>query len=341
MQVIKDSLNSTAELLEEAQNEIRLVIKNSYLKRTSKVEVERLVKQIVNKAIKSIKIPRLRESAYKSLWAFANSQRNIWLKLGITPELLLFLGQTNSTEKDIQIPKNNALTRELETIKAIPETNKGVPLRQYYKDVWDKSVKPMLDKLVKGVALDPNDYTGRNSLRNLAEMEVRYNDHLESIENFKANGVKLVVCSSHQDCSDRCAPYQGRIFSLDNTSGEIDGHKYVPLEVATEHFYTTKAGITYKNGLLGFNCRHKLEEYRGKLLATISAKERKKEYNITKQQRELERAVRKARVQELMLKDIDLKGYKEAKIKAKAFYERYKQFSQENKRAYYPDRVEI
>ena len=151
----------------------------------------------------------------------------------------------------------------------------------------------------------------------------------------------MVVCSSHADCSDRCAPYQGRIYSLDYTSGEIDGHKYVPLEVATEHFYTTKAGVTYKNGLLGFNCRHELEEYKGKLLPIISAEERKKEYNITKQQRELERAVRKARVQELMLKDIDFKGYKEAKVKAKAFYERYKQFSRDNQRAYYPDRVAI
>lgn len=341
MQVIKDSLNSTAELIEDAQTDIRVAIKNAYLSRANKLEIEKLVKQIINKAIKSIKIPRLRESAYKSLWAFANSQRNIWLTSGFSPELLLFLGAKQSNFKDFQKPKEGKLLNELNSLQTIPETNKGVPLQTYYKDVWNKSVKPMLDKLIKGVALDPNDYTGRNSLRNLCEMEVRYNDHLESIERLRTNGVKLVVCSSHADCSDRCAPYQGRIYSLDYTSGEIDGHKYVPLEVATEHFYTTKAGITYKNGLLGFNCRHKLEEYRGKLLATISAEDRKKEYKITKKQRELEREVRKARVQALMLKDIDLKGYKEAKIKAKAFYDRYKQFSQDNKRAYYPDRVTI
>lgn len=130
-------------------------------------------------------------------------------------------------------------------------TDTGVPLSRYYSDVWRNQVKPVLDRLCDGVALDPNDYSGRNSLRNLAEMEVRYNDHLQSIEALKAAGERLVVCSAHADCSDRCAPWQGRVYSLDGTSGVIDGHRYVPLEQATDIYYTTKAGRVYKNGLLG------------------------------------------------------------------------------------------
>ena len=134
-----------------------------------------------------------------------------------------------------------------------------MPLGKYYKDVWEENVLPTLDKIAQSKALDPNDLTGRNSLRNLAEMEVRYTDHLDSIDDLKSRGVKLVIASTHADCSKRCLRWQGRIYSLDGTYGEINGKKYIPLEVATNIYYTTKAGRVYKNGLLGFNCRHRLD----------------------------------------------------------------------------------
>ena len=232
------------------------------------------------------------------------------------------------------------IAREFRRFNA-PVTDMGVPLHKYYKDVWDQKVKPTIDRLIESVALDPNDYSGRNSLRNLAEMETRYQAHLERIEELKASGIKLVVCSSHADCSDRCAPWQGRVYSLDGTYGVVDGHRYVPLELATEIYYTTKAGRTYKNGLLGFNCRHELRPYEGQLLPTISAEERKAEYAVTLRQRAMERAVRRKRVEALMLKDINKTWYLEARKKAAALYANYMKFSKENERAFYPMRTAI
>ena len=214
-------------------------------------------------------------------------------------------------------------------------------LSRYYSDVWRNRVKPALDRLCNGVALDPHDYTGRNSLRNLAEMEVRYADHLDNIADLKAEGERLVVCSAHADCSDRCAPWQGRVYSLDGTSGVIDGNRYVPLERATDIYYTTKAGRVYKNGLLGFNCRHKLYPYRGELLPVISAEERKAEYEVTKRQRAMERDVRRAKTSALMLKDINKAEYIRQRDKAKALYRAYIRYSMDNNRAYYPMRVTI
>ncbi len=93
-----------------------------------------------------------------------------------------------------------------------------------------------------------------HNLRNRAEMYVRHEAQQDSIEQMRKDGVKLVWASTHVDCSRRCAPWQGKLYSLDGTYGEINGKKYQPLENATDIWYTTKAGKRWKNGLLGFNC---------------------------------------------------------------------------------------
>lgn len=102
---------------------------------------------------------------------------------------------------------------------------------------------------------------------------------LVCFSDFKSNGVKLVIASAHADCSGRCSKWQGKVYSLDGSYGTTeDGREYQPLENATDVYYTTKAGRTYKNGLLGFNCRHKLHEFNGQQPQTISKEDRKKEY---------------------------------------------------------------
>lgn len=371
MKIAKSQLNKSAIALEDAQTEIRIVVKQGFLRNESRISIERKVLKVINEAVKKIALPRLASDSKQSLLQFANRQYALWQSLGISVSTFLYLATQNAknfpyklsptTRTDTTIlhdiarmststispsvgPPPSAPLRIMtpEEFRTYETDAKGVPLSTYYKDVWNKKVKPTLDRLMGEVALDTHDYTGRNSLRNLAEMEVRYNDHLETIERFKTDGVKLVVASAHADCSDRCAKWQGRVYSLDGSYGTTaEGYRYVPLEKATDVFYTTKAGRTYKNGLLGFNCRHKLEEYTGKLLPTVSKETRKREYEITIKQRELERAVRKKKVEALMLKDIDKEGYLRAKAEATRLYETYKSYCHENKRAYYPMRVAI
>lgn len=267
----KDKLNKSAAAIEEAQNDIRLLIQRAYLYNYARVYTERALKAIIEKALKSISIARLKRDTVLSLTNYANRQRNIWQNSGITPALLFFLAKRINSDGEAdkkvlteRLP-NEAIQRDIEQItgKGVETVNKGVPLQRFYGDLWKEKIKPTLEKIASEKALDPNDYTGRNSLRNLAEMEVRYQDHKDEIEELKASGERLVMCSAHADCSERCAPYQGRLYSLDGTSGEIDGIKYVPLEYATNNpkdRYTTKAGRTYQNGLLGFNCFDKETE---------------------------------------------------------------------------------
>ena len=205
-----------------------------------------------------------------------------------------------------------------------------------------QKVNDVYTRLAKNDALDPDDISGRNSLRNRAEMEVRYEYHQNEIQSFKDAGTKLVVCSTHADCSDRCFPWQGKVYSLDGTSGKTeDGRSYVPLETATDIYYTTKAGKTYKNGLLGFNCRHKLYEYvPGMGIPKVSRAEQRKENKINTKQRAMEKTVREWRMREELNKGAgNTAEYLYAQKKASEAYARYRKFSQENGRAYYPDRV--
>lgn len=343
MKAASDKLNPYALAFEDAQNEIRQIVKTAFLRRIPKTQTNKALLSVIRKATKDVAIPRLKDSAERSLWNFTNSQRINWESADIPPEIILLLGSYAAKGFTPDKAIEQKLSREFERLRGFSPRviDMGVPLNRYYGDVWKKQVEPLLKRLSDFVALDPNDFTGRNSLRNLAEMEVRYQGHIDEISELKARGVKLVVCSSHADCSGRCAPWQGRIYSLDGTYGEIDGYEYVPLEVATDHYYTTKAGITYKNGLLGFNCRHYLEPYRGQLLPTISAAERKKEYAITVRQRELERLARRYRTQALMRKDINQAAYEKAKKNAATVYKKYIEFSKNNKRAYYPMRTAI
>lgn len=344
MKAAADNLNISALVLEEAQEDIRQAVKEAFFKRETLFFIKSKVNKIINEAVNKIKIVNLKEDSKKSLLKFAEKQYFLWstLSFNFTLEEIGLIGLLASKDfKDysIMLKLNNSPT--FKGNEAVHTQNMGVPLGKFYKEVWKEKIKPTLDLIAADKAKDPNSPTQRNNLRNLAEMEVRYNDHLESIQNLRESGERLVVASSHADCSDRCAEWQGRVYSLDGSYGEIDGHKYVPLEKATQIPYTTKSGRTYMNGLLGFNCRHKLYPYRGQIPQKISKKDREKEYEITKQQRAFELAIRKAKAKAQTNKGINDKEYKEQSAAAKSLYKSYIEFSKKNNRAYYPMRTEI
>lgn len=375
---VPDPLNEQASALVDAQTDIKTEIKQGVLSGASFLTVKRSVQKIIDSALAKIRSPTLKEDARISLMLFADRAYGRFTRnLASIPAVLLpavvvlIRGVTDSGQKvGVYYPKTDAERKALYSIRsfeenlhlnAIPVHQSGLPLDEFHKTYMER-VSNALDGLSEEYALDPNDFTGRNSLRNLAEMQVRYERHQEEIAGFKAKGTKLVVCSVHADCSDRCSHWQGLVYSLDGTSGTTeDGRKYQPLENATDIYYTTKAGRTYKNGLLGFNCRHKLFEYRaGMEIPTISEAEQKREYGVTKRQRALERAVVHAREKALSYKDtgcpvVNRKGETMLNPKtgkplqaadmwrniAKDRFDKYKRFSKAHDRAYYPDRVKI
>ena len=349
METANRPLNNQAIELEEAEAKIRLIVKNEYLKGTPRAKINRLVLQVIDSAIKKITLPVLKEAGRKSLINFYNRQ---YMQISQIrgSNLLVLLAIIKLNDRNSEIAKNMPISRAKAIVRQQMEAQGdinvrlyGSPMQKFSKDYMEKNVKPILDRLTKQFPLDPDDITGRNSLRNRSEMEARYNGHLENIEQLKAQGNKLVIASTHSDCSERCQKWQGRVYSLDGSTGVApDGRKYVPLEKATDVYYTTKAGKTYKNGLLGFNCRHYLVAYKDNYkFPKVSAEEEREQYKITLKQRQLERDVRYWRTQAIESKGVDAKAYSFARQKAIDYNKKYIAFSKANSRAYYPSRTKI
>ncbi len=349
MKIANRPLNYQAIELEEAETKIRLIVKNEYFKGTPRAKINKMVLQVIDSAINKLTLPVLKEAGRKSLIDFYNRQ---YMQISQIRgrNLLVLLAIVKLTDQNNEIVKNVSVSRAKRIVEEemlyeqdSPIRTYGSAMQKFSKNYIEKNVKPILNRLTKQFPLDPGDITGRNSLRNRAEMEARYNGHLENIEELRKQGNKLVIASSHSDCSKRCRKWQGRVYSLDGTSGTTpDGRKYVPLEKATDVYYTTKAGKTYKNGLLGFNCRHYLVAYKDGLEFTKqSEKEEIKQYKITLKQRQLERDVRYWRTEAIMNKGVNPEYYKIAKNSAEEANRLYIRFSKENERAYYPSRTKI
>lgn len=333
---------------------------------------------IIRACLTKIKIKDLRQAVYHSLIEFYNRQyRTISRIRG--EQFLIFIAiirlkentvkseYTRITKKrayDILKRNNYEITGNINR----PEDVKifGVPLQKYSQEYFfgkkdkngkiipQKTVKSVFDELTKQYPFDPASVPDPkdafsykvkhiNSLRNRAEMEVRYDDHLRNIEELRNQGCKLVIASTHSDCSERCKPWQGKVYSLDGTEGTTpDGRPYIPLERATDVYYTTKSKKVYKNGLLGFNCRHYLVPYQDGFRFTKSSEiAERKEYKITLKQREMERNVRYYRTRAIMSKGVDDAEYKRSRDLAVKWNNAYIEFSKDSGRAYYPSRTKI
>ena len=350
-----DPLNEQASVLVDAQTDIKTAIKQGVLSGKEREEIKLNIKKIIDSAIARIRSPTLKEDGRISLMHFADKAykqfvdnlKTIPPSVIIAVVVLMSVITAKEQHSEIYVPKTAIERRAAARLAgsqglSFTAYNNGIPLREFQKVYIDR-VNNALEELAQENALDPNDFTGRNSLRNLAEMQVRYERHQGEISGFKERGTRLVVCSVHADCSDRCARWQGGVYSLDGTSGVTeDGRRFIPLETATDIYYTTKAGRTYKNGLLGFNCRHKLYEYKaGMVIPTVPAEEQKRGYAITQTQRQMEREVISAREMALSLKGVDVGGHRKWSEIARQRYAAYKTYSKEHGRAFYPDRVKI
>lgn len=359
MNITKDPLNRQAANLTEAESLIRLAVKDALFKRTPKTELDKQVFGIIRGVLATITIPSLKQAAYFSLTQFYQKQRRIAEQLKLSARLLLFLalsallGSKHPTDEFHEEYGKYISVREARKIITdtpflSPDDKHEILTYGNALNIWHERyikdyVRPTLDRMAKAEALDPDseDYLGRRStLRNRAEREVRYQGHLDELQAFRKAGIRLVICSSHANCSERCRPWQGRVYSLDGTSGTTpDGRKYVPLEEATN--ILTPNGKWY-NGLLGFNCRHYLVPYRdGYEFPKVSAKTEERQYRIDQTQRHLERKVREWRTKAEMYRGADPKAYEASRRKAVEWNKKYIEFSRRNGRAYFPSRTKL
>lgn len=135
-------------------------------------------------------------------------------------------------------------------------------------------------RLIKATMEITNAPINHNTLFGQAEVDAMRKRQEMQIETIAASGNNLVLVSSHADCSELCQPYQGRLYSLDGTSGiASDGRSYTPLSEAVG---STKLMHRY--------CKHTFLPYKPNVAAPVfTKKEMDAEAAITSKQRELER----------------------------------------------------
>lgn len=345
----REALSKSTLELEKAQAAIKAIVKNGILRFQSWDTVNRAVGRVVEKYTKDLEEGEFKIRAQQSLYNYATLQWRklrqdfVGLNLSLLPAVLAF---TSSKSSDRARKKAaDKIIQETPQLEYMTEPSgrywdTAQPLQEFSKD-YMKRVKKGFYELANSEAKD--SYSDRVSLRNIAEMNERFKQKEEDLGKLIASGEDLVWISTHGNCSERCEPWQGRLYSISGRSGEIDGIKFQPLSNATDIYYTTKAGKTYKNGCIsGFNCRHVLIPYRkGNKPIEIPAEEIERDREINNTQRDFEVRIRKARALSIGLKEIDPVEASRYGRESKELYRKYIDYSKKNDVAYYPSRCEV
>ena len=238
----------------------------------------------------------------------------------------------------LSLSKTSAQTRDLWAYQ------KGSPNVTWY----ERELKETMKKLAADPVTTYEPGKKPISLWQKAELETRYDHQMKMLDDLKTQGVQYAWTSSHPNCSKRCAPWQGKLMSLDQASqgpnfkvGTLDGHTVYSLPDIMAQ--VDKYG--YNNNIIcGFNCRHRLIPYKPGTSAPekYSAKEVAKERKVEAQMREMEREIRKLKTNEILsLKIGDMENAKAYKAQWKALFAHYKAFCEKNGYAWYAYRCNV
>ncbi len=353
---LKESLREQTIIIEDCTAELKALLSKSVFNATPFENYLSKAKELIENRLKEISEPELKQSAEETLKRFARREfgrlrANLMAKPGFNFVALALVKKIWNSEgaRDKQRAFEQLQSFEPSLAKLPPiqfesgtgnSRRWGLPLNEYMNTYMER-VNSTCRMLANDVAKD-SDGLG---LRLKSELYVRHRWQQDNLDRLKASGAKLVWISSHVNCSERCQAYQGRLYSTDGSSGTTeDGHSYVPLEMATDRYSTTKKGRSYKNGTLtGFNCRHYTIPYepKGVTPETFDDSEVEKAREIEKEQRRLERETYKLREHYYSYKDINKviasKYYRAAAEKKKE----YIQFCKDNEIAWYPSRIQV
>lgn len=249
--------------------------------------------------------------------------------------LSLFDTLSKKSQKDLAIAESK--------VKDIWAKRKGVPNVSDYA----KQVKKYIGEASKTDFAPAHDGKKPITMWQKAELDLRYQSQLEMLEEKKATGDKLWWISSHPDCSERCAKWQGKLVNITDHA-ELSGFRMKDKEGGHTVYSLTdimaqKDKYGYENNVIvGFNCRHRLLPYRkGETpVEEYSKEEMERERKVNSTLRAMERSIRNLK------QDADItRIYDQAKARklyeaANALIERYKKYANDNGYPWFPYRIE-
>ena len=317
-------LQKLAEIGELNQENIRIIAQMSGLSQTA---AERMLNEAADKAINALE-PGLHHLARQNLageTVSASKSKNIKQVMD---------SFTNQAKDTLNLCNTTMLYKARDAYKGLVQNiaeeahkilNSGATgvvtgvesrqqaMRKCIRRFNDKGIPAFIDR--RGREWTPEAYVNmamRNTARQTAEeaQDVRC----------KEAGVNLIQIDSHSGARPKCAKDQGKIFSLDNTSGETEdlhGKKI-------KYYPWNSSSYGEPDGILGINCgHHKWPFVPGvnvqRYFPTEDMDANNRLYKQTQVQRALERDVRKQK-RECMLYDElgDTEAFEESAVKLKA-----------------------
>lgn len=207
------------------------------------------------------------------------------------------------------------------TATTIGAESRQQAMRKCIREFNEKGIPAFVDK--KGRNWTPEAYVNmamRNTARQTAEetQDARCKDA----------GVNLIAIDSHSGARPKCAKDQGKIFSLDNTSGyteDLHGKKI-------RYYAWNSSSYGEPDGILGINCGHHKRPFIPgvnvqRYFPTDDMDENNRLYKETQIQRAMERDVRKQKRECMLYDEVgDREAFEVSAVKLKQKEEKLKSY---------------
>ena len=278
----------------------------------------------------TIPADRTAENALKAYYKQAQSDLNMVNTVMGYQATAAYTGAVNN----IYYQVHNALDTGTATVVTGSESLQSA-IRNTIKELSWKGIPAFVDKA--GRHWSPEAYV-RMDLRTTVGNTARA-AQWSRCDNF---GVSLIAVDSHPGARPKCAPYQGRIFSRDGSSGTTtdgSGRKitYSPLS-------STSYGEP--DGLFGINCGHSCYPFipgvNFQRYFPYDPEENAARYKEFQTQRALEREIRASKRECMMLQAAgDKEGYEKAALRLRTQREKYRVYSNEHGLSMHNDRTQV
>lgn len=207
--------------------------------------------------------------------------------------------------------------------------------RKTIRELAQKGIPAFVDK--RGREWSPEAYVMmdmRSTLGNtaMAAQNARCDEH----------NIQLIEVSSHMGARPLCAAYQGRIFSRDGSKGvTVDG-------AGGKIYYTPLSETSYGQpaGLFGINCGHVQYPFvpgiNFQRYFPYPKEENDRRYMQFQQQRAMERGIRAAKRECMMLQEVgDTEGLQKASLRLRNQREKYRAYCKETGLKQHNDRTQV
>ena len=207
--------------------------------------------------------------------------------------------------------------------------------RKTIRELAQKGIPAFVDK--RGREWSPEAYV-------MMDMRSTLGNTARAAQNARCDeyNIQLIEVSSHMGARPLCAPYQGRIFSRDGSKGvTTDG-------AGGKIYYTPLSETSYGQpaGLFGINCGHVQYPFvpgiNFQRYFPYPKEENDRRYMQFQQQRAMERDIRAAKRECMMLQEVgDTEGLQKASLRLRNQREKYKAYCKETGLKQHNDRTQV